>query len=145
VNSKTLLLRHLHPSFINHGRVTTQVFRPTLKDQLKLLVYDGDMISPDDAFGHYTQKLQLWTYDVLVVMHEECADHQLQVNPDSETFAGLVLIDFSGLIKSQVKTRPSISEAKHIRVAGSTRYTTQASPNGNLPQNIHRFLKGIAA
>jgi hypothetical protein len=40
----TLLLRQVHPSFIQHGRVTSQVFRPTLKDKRLLSVYDGDLI-----------------------------------------------------------------------------------------------------
>ena len=45
----TLLLRQIHPSFIQAGFVTSQAFRPTPKDQSKFSVYDGDLISSEDS------------------------------------------------------------------------------------------------
>ena len=43
----TLLLRQIHPSFVQDGRVTSQAFRPTPKDESLLSVYDGDQITPE--------------------------------------------------------------------------------------------------
>ena len=53
MNSQTLLLRQIHPSFIQQGRVTSQAFRPTPKDEMKLSVYDGDQMTPEEAFEHF--------------------------------------------------------------------------------------------
>ena len=40
MNSKTILLRQIHPIWIQQGRVTSQAFRPTPKDENKLSVFD---------------------------------------------------------------------------------------------------------
>ena len=39
----TLLLRQIHPSFMQYGRVTSLAFRPTPKDEGFLSVGDGDV------------------------------------------------------------------------------------------------------
>lgn len=54
MNLETLLLRQINPSFIQNGRVTSQAFRPTPKDENKLSVYDGDQITPEDSWRHFT-------------------------------------------------------------------------------------------
>lgn len=41
---ESLLLRQVNPRWIREGRVTSQVFRPTPKDEKKLSVYDGAKI-----------------------------------------------------------------------------------------------------
>ncbi|OQC41352.1 MAG: hypothetical protein BWX66_00754 [Deltaproteobacteria bacterium ADurb.Bin058] len=46
MNVHTLLLRQIHPDFIQNQRVSSQAFRPTPKDERKLSVYDGDLITP---------------------------------------------------------------------------------------------------
>lgn len=51
----TLLLRQIHPTFIQYGRVTSQAFRPTPKDEDQLSVDNGDMITAEEAcraFAH---------------------------------------------------------------------------------------------
>jgi hypothetical protein len=58
MQSDTLLLRQIHPGFIQNGRVTSQAFRPTPKDKKKLSVYDGDKIDPEAAYRHYTEELR---------------------------------------------------------------------------------------
>ena len=57
MNNDTLLLRQVHPSWIQNGRVTSQAFTPTPKDNGHLSSYDGDMISAEAAWRHYTNKL----------------------------------------------------------------------------------------
>lgn len=103
MNSKTLLLRQVHPSFVNQGRVTSQAFRPTPKDQLKLSVYNRDMIAPDALFQHYTEELQYKSSGVMDVTHTDFVVHKLSITPAPERFPEQVLIDFTGLSKSQVE------------------------------------------
>ena len=57
MNDATLMLRQIHPSFIKQGQITSQAFRPTIKDDKKLSVYDNDMITAEKAYEHYTKKL----------------------------------------------------------------------------------------
>jgi len=52
------VLRQIHPGFVQDGRPSSQAFRPTPKDEQKLSVYDGDQITPANAFEHYTQALK---------------------------------------------------------------------------------------
>jgi catechol 2,3-dioxygenase-like lactoylglutathione lyase family enzyme len=49
----TLLLRQIHPHFVKLGRPTSAAVRPTPKDEHKLSVYDGDLITPAAAYAHY--------------------------------------------------------------------------------------------
>jgi hypothetical protein len=58
MNAQTLLLRQIHPSFVQQGRVTSQAFRPTPKDESKLSMYDGDQITPEASWRHYTVTLR---------------------------------------------------------------------------------------
>ena len=53
----TVLLRQVHPNFYPNGELTSQAFMPFPKDNAMLSVYDGDQISPSDAFRHYTTVL----------------------------------------------------------------------------------------
>jgi len=39
MTENTLLLRQVHPSFVQDGKITSQVFRPTPKDENKLSMY----------------------------------------------------------------------------------------------------------
>ena len=60
MNDSTLLHRQVHPSFLDsHGETTSQAFRPTPKDSNKLSVYDGSLITAEDAWKHYTNILNL--------------------------------------------------------------------------------------
>lgn len=53
----SLLHRQVHPTYIQQGRVTSQVFRPTPKDSKKLSVYDGDQIDAEAAWEHYAEDM----------------------------------------------------------------------------------------
>ena len=97
MHSDTLLLRQIHPSFIQNDRVTSQAFRPTPKDEKRLSVYDGDMIEAPEAYEHYTQELKLKSVGVMGVTVHECADLDLPCRPDPEPFPEHAIIDFSDL------------------------------------------------
>lgn len=112
----TLLHRQVHPSWIQQGRVTSQVFRPTPKDEKRLSVYDGDRITAEAAWNHYTSELGHASAGVLAVSVAECAQQQLRVVPDSVPFPEHVVIDFTGFAKNQIEKK-----AKHLRAAAESR------------------------
>ncbi len=116
MNSQTLLLRQIHPSFVQQGRVTSQAFRPTPKDEMKLSVYDGDQISPEEAFDHFTSVLHQQSVGELAVTVAECASLDLKAEADPEPFPEHAIIDFTGLgrrdVESKGKKLKSIADAR---------------------------------
>ena len=61
----TLLLRQVNPSWLQSGRITSQVFKPTLKDNNRLSVYDGDKITAREAWEHFTINMGLKSVGVM--------------------------------------------------------------------------------
>lgn len=114
MNEATLLLRQIHPSFLQNDRVTSQAFRPTPKDQKKLSVYDGDMMTPADSYHHYTEKLKLSSTGVMAVTVNECRDIELKAFSDPEPFPEHAVIDFTGLSEKSTKTKAKILKSKAI-------------------------------
>lgn len=112
MNNNTFLLRQIHPGFVQNGRASSQAFRPTLKDEQKLSVYDGDQITPADAFEHYTKTLKLGSSGVLAVSMAECRALDLPVTPDPDSFPEHVLIDFSAYGKSATEKKAKLLKAK---------------------------------
>ncbi len=92
----TLLLRQVNPGFIQNNRPSSQVFRPTPKDEFKLSVYDGDMISPEQSWKHFTGDLGCRSVGVLAVAVEECSEQSLPVASSPEVFEQHAHIDFTG-------------------------------------------------
>jgi hypothetical protein len=85
MTESTLLLRQIHPSFVKLGRVTSQAFRPTPKDEQKLSVYDGDLIEPAAAWEHY-RKRNLESVGVMAVTVEDCRKEDLVVRSSPAHF-----------------------------------------------------------
>lgn len=112
----TLLHRQVHPSWVQQGRVTSQVFRPTPKDEKRLSVYDGDLITAEAAWNHFTNSLGYASIGVLAVTVAECAAHDLHVAPDPAHFPEHVLIDFAGLSEGSTKKK-----AKYLTAAADSR------------------------
>ena len=97
MNSDTLLYRMVSPSWMQDGIPTTPTFKPTQKDNKRLSVYDGDQISPQDAYEHYTS-LGYKAVGVLAVTVEECESLGLTVSPDPlPGFPEHAVIDFTAL------------------------------------------------
>jgi len=112
MNDNTLLLRHIHPAFVQQGRITSQAFRPTPKDEQRLSVYDNDQITPQSSYKHYTEKLKLDSVGVMGVSVTECKALALSVEPDPTPFPEHVLIDFSAHPKKAVETKAKQLRAK---------------------------------
>jgi hypothetical protein len=89
----TLLLRQIHPSFVKLGRVTSQAFRPTPKDEQKLSVYNGDMITAAASWVHYRGR-KLESVGVMAVTVEECTREDLVARSSPKEFAEHAEIDF---------------------------------------------------
>lgn len=104
MSPETVLLRQVHPSFIQNGVVTSQVFRPTPKDEGKLSAYDGDQIEPKASWQHYTSELNHQSAGVLGVSFAQCESLQIPVEPDPETFPEHVLLDFTTFDRKQTET-----------------------------------------
>ncbi|HTU92121.1 MAG TPA: hypothetical protein VMF69_18710 [Gemmataceae bacterium] len=108
----TLLLRQIHPSFVQAGFATSQAFRPTPKDESKLSVYDGDQIAAEASWLHYTTQLQRLSVGTVAVTVAECAAENLPARPDPEPFPEHTVIDFSGLTDKQCRAKSKKLQAK---------------------------------
>ena len=107
MNSDTLLYRMVSPSWMRRGRPTSQTFNPTPKDNGRLSVYDGDQISPQDAYEHYTNPppgLSQRAVGVLAVKVSECESLDLAATPDPlPGFPAHALIDFTAINGNRVR------------------------------------------
>lgn len=96
MNSETLLLRQVHPSFIEEGFVSSQAFMPFPKDEGLLSVYNGDLIEAHTAHLHYTEVLRFQSAGVWGVLCAEANEINLPNRPDPlEDFAQHAVIDFT--------------------------------------------------
>lgn len=116
MTNDTLLHRQVNPTWIQQGRVTSQLFTPTSKDKDFVSVYDGDQITAEGAFSHFTNTLGLKSMGVMAVTVQECIHYELEVKPDPAAFAEHTAIVFSGFTKSQIVTK-----AKKLKEAAVSR------------------------
>ncbi|RUR56355.1 hypothetical protein [Vreelandella populi] len=113
MKDETKLLRQVHPSFIQDGRVSSQAFRPTPKDEKQLSVYDGDLIEVQPAYEHYTKTLDLPSVGVLAVTVEECAQLELVTrSAPLVDFEEHAVIDFSSCGKGPAEKKAKILRKK---------------------------------
>jgi hypothetical protein len=110
------LLRQINPSWIQQSRVTSQAFRPTPKDDRRLSVYDGDQVTPEEAWEHYAETLGHSSVGVLAVSVEECLSLALPVESDPAPFPAHAIVSFSGVPGAQVEAK-----AKLLRRAAEVR------------------------
>lgn len=109
----TLLLRQIHPSFLQAGFATSQAFRPTPKDESKLSVYDGDQITAEASYTHYTTVWKLESVGTMAVTVDECAAESLTASPDPlEDCPQHAVIDFTGLSSGQCDKKGKKLKAK---------------------------------
>ncbi len=105
MNAKTILLRQINPSFVDGGSVTSQAFKPTPKDENKLSVYDGDLISPKDSFNHFVSRPACYSLGVMGLSCAECAEESLIAQPDTLPFPEHAIIDFSLHNETQIRKK----------------------------------------
>jgi hypothetical protein len=103
------LHRQVHPSWVQEGRITSQAFTPTPKDEGLLSVYDGTQMTPEESFTHYTTELKLSAAGSVSVSAAEAGSVGLQWRLDPKPFPQHAVIDFTmlpteGMSKNQVAT-----------------------------------------
>lgn len=108
MKGSTHLLRQVNPNWIQDGRITSQAFSPTPKDDKKLSCYDGDMIEAVDAHDHFVERLGLKSVGVVAVTVDECQALELPARPDPEPFDEHAVIDFDGNEKNDIKRKSKI-------------------------------------
>ena len=119
MQAETLLLRQVHPSFVQEGRFSSQAFVPTKKDNGKLSVYHGGKIQPEASWKHYTTELGMSSAGVIAVTVAECDAEQLPSEHDATPYPEHCFIDFRSAIlsKSAIKKKAD-NLATHARGRG---------------------------
>lgn len=108
MTSDTLLHRQVHPAWIQEGRITSQVFKPTPKDGRLLSVYNGDLINAENSFNHHVLTLRLKSIGVVSVSVLNCTEIDLEARPDPEPFEEHSIIDFNGNSNSDIERKSKI-------------------------------------
>ncbi len=116
MNSDTLLHRQVNPAWVQQGRITSQVFKPTPKDNYRLSVYDGDQVTALQAWLHYTNELGFSSIGVVAVTVAECEALELTAETDPEPFPAHAVIRFDTCTPSQIEKK-----AKHLKAVGEAR------------------------
>ncbi|WP_447829512.1 hypothetical protein [Aeromonas salmonicida] len=111
---ETLLLRQVHPSFIQDGRVTSQVFRPTPKDEQQLSVDNGDAVTPRDSWQRFTTILGCQSIGVMAVSHSQCVEQELPVIEDGHPYPEHCSINFSDFEKKGIEKKAKLLRAKAV-------------------------------
>lgn len=104
----TLLLRQIHSSFVQNGRVTSQAFRPTPKDEFCLSVDNGDRMTPEAAWRRFTANPACKSVGVQAVTHAECEALTLTVIEDGQPYPEHCSIDFSGFDKTTIEKKAKL-------------------------------------
>lgn len=113
---ETLLLRQIHPSFVQDGRVTSQAFRPTPKDEFLLSVDDGDHVSAEASWQRFTANPACKSIGVQALSQAECAAQALPVIEDGEPHPEHCSIDFTAFNKKVIEKK-----SKRLRAQAETR------------------------
>lgn len=97
-NPAELLFRQAYPGWVKDGEVSSQLFKPTTKDEGKLSVARGELTTEIDAFVHHTEVLGLASAGTWAVTVEEAtaADRESYGEPTEDDPAHGFL-DFRGL------------------------------------------------
>lgn len=95
----------MNPFWVQRNQVTSQAFRPTLKDEFKRSVYDGDLINSENSWIHFTSTLGFPSVGTLAVNVDECTIEELETYSDPEPFPEHAVIDFGGNGKKQIERK----------------------------------------
>lgn len=95
MNDLTLLMRQVHPDHFPAGELSSQAFFPFPKDDGKLSVYDGDLMSAQQSHDHYVEQ-GLKSLGVWAVSGGEVVSVQLNYAPDPlVTNTAHAVVDFA--------------------------------------------------
>lgn len=91
----TVLLRQIHPAWMQGDLPTSMAFKPSKSHNGILSAYDGSRIAADEAWKHFTTTLRLASCGVQGILVSECEACELAVVADGQGFPEHVGIDFS--------------------------------------------------
>ncbi len=108
----TSMLRQIHPSFIQDGRVTSQAFRPTPKDEWLLSVDNGDRVSAEASWQRFTANPDCKSIGVQAVSLAECDAQELCVIEDGVPHPEHCSIDFTAFDKKTIEKKAKLLRAQ---------------------------------
>jgi len=108
----TLLLRQIHPGFIQDGRVTSQAFRPTPKDEFLLSVDDGDRVSAEASWQRFITNPACKSVGVQALSQAECTAQELAVIEDGEPHSEHCSVDFTAFDKKSIEKKSKVLRAQ---------------------------------
>ena len=108
----TLLLRQIHPSFIQDGRVTSQAFRPTPKDESLLSVDDGDRVTAEASWQRFITSPACKSVGVQALSLAECTAQELSLIEDGNPHTEHCSIDFTAFEKKTIEKKSKLLRAK---------------------------------
>lgn len=103
MQEENLLHRLVNPAFVQGDSISSQVFKPTSKDEGLLSLYNGNQFSADESYQHYTSKLNLESVAVASISRIEFEELTIEVEDDNIPFIGHSSANFNSLSTSQVK------------------------------------------
>jgi len=116
MNRESLLLRQIHPNFVQNGRVTSQAFRPSPKDESHLSVDNGDMVTPEVSWKRFSVQSENSSAGVMAISHSECSDCQVEVIEDGVPYPEHCYLDFSPFgRKESDRIGKKLASAAHSR------------------------------
>lgn len=108
----TLLLRQIHPSFVQDGRVTSQAFRPTPKDEFLLSVDDGDRVNAEACWQRFIASPACNSIGVQAVSLAECTTQELPVIEDGAPHPEHCSVDFTAFDKKVIEKKSKLLRAQ---------------------------------
>jgi len=122
MNANTFLLRQAHPNFIVGELPTSQVFMPNSEDKGQMSAYDGDQISPEDSYVHYTEVLKKQSKSVWALTKQEADTNGVPGSPDPlPDFPSHAKIDFNGVAENS--WRRVAKRLKSLAIARGCQYS----------------------
>jgi hypothetical protein len=116
MTGETLLLRQIHPNFVQNGRVTSQAFRPSPKDESQLSVDNGDMVTPEASWNRFSAQPENSSAGVMAISHSECSNCHVDVIEDGVPYPEHCYLDYSPFGRKE-----SDRKGKKLAVAAHSR------------------------
>ena len=110
----TLLLRQIHPNFVQDGFASSVAFRPNEADNGLMSVYDGDQITAEASWSHYTTVSRKKSVGAMALTVEECTAQSLLARSDPAPFPEHVVIDFTGTNEGHWRRKSKKLQAKAL-------------------------------
>ena len=110
----TLLLRHIHPNSVQDGFASSLAFRPNPSDQGLMSVYNGDLITAEASWRHYTTVSQRQSAGVTALAVDKCAAESLPARCDPVPFPEHAVVDFTRVDEKHWRTKSKKLQAKAL-------------------------------